>query len=208
MISLFDFRSYEPVAALRTTLPLLMLSWVAFNPLQARAESYQVDMVIFAMGGGDGEQSRPAFVPDSARALGDQDPAVLRNLGLRLLPEGSGGLGDLWDKIVNGKRYTPLARISFVQTNPQETRGPVLRVPVGNLIETPAGSFHPLDGTVSLHAGHYLHLDADLVWTQRTNDGNAVSWRLSESRRLKQNELNYLDSARLGAVARVTRVGG
>jgi hypothetical protein len=117
-----------------------------------------------------------------------------------------GGLGGvLHDLQASGHRYDPVAHLSWLQDNPPDGRGPVIHVTGGNMVDTPTGSVHGLDGTVSLHGGFYLHMDADLVWTQHQADGSIVSWRLDENRRLRLNEIHYLDNAKFGVITRVTR---
>lgn len=188
----------------------LRLAALALLPLcatLAQADSYQVDVLVFVNGNGDGELPRPLTVPDLARAVLPDDSAALNSLGLRVLPEGTGSLEALWQRIVSGKRYTPLTRVSWVQSNPPESRGPAIRLVAGSTIDTPSGPVRALDGTVALHAGHYLHLDTDLVLTQRGADGAPVSWRLDENRKLRRDELHYLDSARLGLIVKVGKAG-
>lgn len=172
----------------------------------ARAETYQVDLIVFTQSGS--EAGRPARVPDLTRAVDPEATASLRNFGIRVLPEGTGGLETMWHRLANGRRYTPLKRLSWIQTDPPESRGPALHITGGATIDTPTGTLRGLDGTVALYAGHYLHLDTDLVWTQRGADGQPVSWRLKEDRSLRRDELNYLDSPRLGVLVKVSKAGG
>jgi hypothetical protein len=185
---------------IRTLLLLLAL----LMPAIAAAESYQVDLIVFLQGGADGESPLPQQSVDTSHAIDPEQADALRNTGIHMLQEGGFG-GLLHELQASGHRYDPVAHLSWIQDNPPDGRGPVLHVTGGNMIDTPAGSVHALDGTVSLHGGFYLHIDADLVWNQHLTDGSNVSWRLDENRRLRLNEIHYLDNAKLGVIARVTR---
>ena len=69
-------------------------------------------------------------------------------------------------------------------------------------------SIFPVDGTVALLAGRFLHLDADLVATQLDSAGALTSYRLHEKRRLRRDELHHLDSPKLGVLVQVGRADG
>jgi hypothetical protein len=188
---------------------ILTLLLAAALPLAAQAETYQVDLLVFLQGGADNEAPLAPTVPDIGRTFEPTDSKTLLNVGIRMLPEGSGGLAALEHRLqLSGRRYVPVAQLSWIQTDPSESRGPSLHVTGGGTIDTPAGPVHALDGTVTLHGGFYLHVDADLVWTQREMDGSLVSWHLDENRRLRLNETHYLDNARLGVITRVTKKTG
>ena len=75
-----------------------------------------------------------------------------------------------------------------------------------------------LDGTISLYAQRYLHLDIDLWWVQQQSgagvetgqlldEADARVFHIKEQRRVRLNELHYFDHPRFGVLARVTRVG-
>ena len=188
-----------------TRIALLLLALLL--PAVAAAESYQIDVIVFLQGGADGESPLPQQTIDSSHALEPEQTDALRNVGIHVLQEG--GLGETLHNLqASGHRYDPVAHLSWIQDNPPDGRGPVLHITGGNLVDTPLGSVHSLDGTLSLHGGFYLHVDADLSWTQHMADGSIVSWRLSENRRLRLNEIHYLDNAKLGMIARVTRRDG
>jgi hypothetical protein len=177
-------------------------------PTLAAAESYQVDLIVFLQGGAEGESPLPQQIVDTSHAIEPEHVEALHAAGIRILPESSGGFADLLHSLeLSGHRYEPIEHLSWVQDNPPDGRGPTLHLTGGNVVDTPGGPVRALDGTVSLHGGFYLHLDADLVWTQHQADGTVTGWRLNENRRLRLNEIHYLDNARLGVITRVTRRG-
>ena len=66
-------------------------------------------------------------------------------------------------------------------------------------------TYQTIDGTVALRLSRYLFLDADLMYTQPLPDGRLASYTLKEVRKMRRDELHYLDSPRLGVVAKVTK---
>lgn len=186
---------------------MALLSMGLLLPAVAAAETYQVDLIVFLQGGADGESPLPQQTVDTSHALEPDQADALGRVGIHVLQEG--GLGNLLRELqASGHRYDPVAHLSWTQDNPPDGRGPVLHVSGGNLVDTRTGSVHQLDGTVSLHGGFYLHLDADLAWTQHQADGSITSWRLDENRRLRLNEIHYLDNAKFGVITRVSRREG
>lgn len=65
--------------------------------------------------------------------------------------------------------------------------------------------FNEIDGTVALHLGRFLHLDAAMIFTAA--DERPQSWMLSESRKMRSDEAHHLDSPRLGIIAKVVKWG-
>ncbi len=184
----------------------VLLVLIAALPVVATAETYQVDFLVFAQGGIDGEAPQLTQSVDIGRAIDPSDVNRLHNAGIRIVTESAGRLANLWAGLNRGHRYEPLAHLSWIQVNPPELRGPSLHVTAGGTIDTPTGPVRALDGTATLHGGFYLHVDTDLVWTTHGADGKPVSWRLDENRRLRLNETHYLDGARLSVITRVTRL--
>jgi hypothetical protein len=183
----------------------ILLTLSLLLPLAAQAESYRVDLIVFVdKWGGAGELGRHPALPDMSRALELGDSAGLSRAGISILPAEQFGLTPQWQKLQNSKRYQPVIRLSWVQKDPPEDDAPALHLHWG---EPTAAGIAPVDGTVSLSAGHYLHLDADMLYTQPAGDGSHVSYRLRENRRMKRDELHHLDSPRLGILARVTKAG-
>jgi hypothetical protein len=186
----------NPAARILLTLTLLL-------PLAAQAESYRVDLIVFVdKWASAGEAGRHSALPDMSRALELSDSAGLRAADISILPVEQFGLSAQWQSLQNAKRFQPVIRLSWIQKDPPEERAPALHLRWG---ETSAATgMAPVDGSVSLSAGHYLHLDADLLYTQAVEGGH-VSYRLHENRKMRRDELHHLDSPRLGILARVTK---
>lgn len=201
-------RPHHPSHGARLALFALLL---ALAPA-AHAERYRVDLILFLDKSAAGSEAmvdpRP---PNLAGAVEPANPGALGAGGIELLPDDAFGLAAQWQQLRNSKRYQPLARLAWLQRDPPGERGPSLRLRWGapltqvNVDGSGAQAFHPVDGSVALLLGRYLHLDADLAYVATRNDGTLGSYRLKERRRMRRDELHYLDSPRLGVVARVQK---
>lgn len=167
-------------------------------PLVAQAETYRVDLIVFVDKNTAGEEGRKPAPPNLQRALELSDAAGLRDAGITVLDDDRFALNDAWSRLRSSKRYQPVIRIAWLQNNPPNDKGPALHLTWGAADD----GISPVDGTVSLLAGHYLHLDAHLLYTQ-----SGLSYRLNEKRLMRRDELHHLDSPKLGILARVTKAG-
>lgn len=179
-------------------------------PLAAQAERYRVDLIVFIdRSGPAGESTQPLLLPEIAKALEPFETTPLRNAGIELLPDASFGLTEEWKRLKNSRNHQPILRLAWLQKDPPLERGPALRLHWGNafteVTQLGAQRVYPVDGSIALLAGRYLHLDAELVHTQADGAGELRSFRLKERRRLRRDELHHLDSPRLGVIARATR---
>jgi hypothetical protein len=177
--------------------------------LPARAETYRVDLIVFADRYAAGETGAPAR-PVGTDGIALDDGAALSAAGIQLLPDSSFGLQEQWNRLRNSARFEPLIRLAWTQTDPPAENGPRLLLRYGQslTVADPEGySSHlvsPVQGTVALLLSRYLHLDADLRHTTPGGDGY-VQYPLRERRRMRRDELHHLDSPRLGILARVSR---
>ena len=186
------------------------LAFLLCAALPAHAERYRVDLIVFADKTGVGDEApRPAQPPDLTRSFEPTDSAKLRAAGIELLPDENFGLLNEWKKLSNSQRQQPLLRLAWVQKDPPAERGFSLRLRSGGPVAASAGNPGPpiytVDGTVALLLGRFLHLDADLIYSQTDQTGALGSYRLKERRRMRRNELHHLDSPRLGLLARVQK---
>lgn len=195
----------NPVSLFRA---LLLLA--ALAPATAAAERYRVDLIVFAdRSVPANESTQPVTHPEPARTLEPWEVVPLRNAGIEVLEDELFGLMDAWNRLRNSKNHEPLIRLAWIQKDPPAERGIAIRLKQGKPLTgmTAGGSaeFYPVDGWVALLAGRYLHFDASFVHTQVLEDGELRSFRLRERRRLKRDELNHLDSPRLGLLVRAQR---
>lgn len=196
----------SPIAVFVRCLAVLALA----APLAAQAERYRVDAIVFIdRSAPAGESTQPLVLPDVAKALEPFEATPLRNAGIEILPDEQFGLVEEWQRLRNSKNHQPILRLAWLQKDPPAERGPSIRLHWGSafteVTQLGAQRVYPVDGSVALLAGRYLHLDADLVHTQADGTGALRSFRLDERRRLRRDELHHLDSPRLGMLVRATR---
>ncbi len=175
----------------------------------AHAESYRVDLIVFADKTGVGDEAPLVYrSPGFSGAIEPADTARLRAAGIELIADGNFGLMEQWRKLSNSQRQQPLIRLAWVQKDPPSERGVSLRLRSGTPLATAGDTgapIYPVDGTVTLLLSRFLHLDADLAYNQLNSSGEPRSYQLKERRRMRRNELHHLDSPRLGVLVQVQK---
>lgn len=176
--------------------------------LPVRAETWRVDLIVFRYLGASEETGRPAAPAPAAGVLELDDANALSAAGITVLPEADFRLADHWARLRASSQFRPVARLAWTQNDPPAERGPRLRLRGGARFTPPdavaAREVHEIDGSLSLRLSRFLHLDANLTYTDPTS---GLSWALNETRRMRSDELHHLDSPRLGIVARVVKWG-
>lgn len=189
----------------------LLLLLTCLLPLPALADTWRVDLLVFRYLRPVDEQGLTPAPPNLRDAIELDDTAALSRAGITLLPESEFALADHWTQLRRSAQFRPLIRLAWTQNDPPSANGPRLRLKGGEELvvadESGMGArqFNEIDGSVALHLGRFLHLDTDMVYTAPGAD--ATSWTLSESRRMRSEELHHLDSPRLAAIVRVVRWG-
>lgn len=195
----------QPSRSLRPFLIALALIAVSLPGL-AQASQYRVDVIVFMDNGGVGdERPIPAQAVNSSRAINTDAASRLAASGITVLPASSFGLESEWLHLRNTRRFRPVIKLSWVQNG--TSSGIPLSISEGASVALAGGSqISTVSGHIALYTGTFLHLDADLAYTFDGADGTPASYRLDEVRRVKFNELHYIDSPRLGVLARVTKL--
>ncbi|TDU32428.1 peptidoglycan-binding protein CsiV [Panacagrimonas perspica] len=177
----------------------------------AHAETWRVDLIVFRFLGGIDERGRLPQAPGLAGAIELDNASALSAAGITVLPDADFGLNDQWSKLKSSPQFKPLIRIAWTQNDPPVENGPRLHLMAGSKLkirdEQGLGEreFQEVDGTVALHLGRFLHLDAAMIFTSPGEP--AQSWMLSESRKMRSEELHHLDSPRLGLITKVSKWG-
>src|SRR3569623_627766 len=165
---------------------LLLLAAVA-----ARAEDvYKVEVIVFENLDPAAPQAELWPSPPGAPAL---DKAIeLTALSAttaadksswRVLTPAQRTLTGAYQRLGSSSRYRPLLHIGCVQPLYNSDRDEPLHV------STAAGNAAAqINGTVALRRGRYLQADIDLVFSKQS-----ATARLTQTRRLRNNELHYLD---------------
>lgn len=175
----------------------------------ARADTWRVDLIVFRYLGSADEAGQLPMAPGLRGAIELDDAQGLSAAGITLLPDAEFGLADHWSRLKASPQFRPLIRLAWTQNDPPPDNGPRLHLRGGaKLTLADEGGlgvreFQEVDGTVALHLGRFLHLDADLLFT--TGGDTPGSWRLDERRRMRSDELHHLDSPRLGVIVRAAK---
>lgn len=168
-------------------------------PLAASAERLRVDVLIFTNARASPYPGTPPRHPDDERALAIDDARGLAQAGIVMLPEASSTLAAEWATLTLSKAYKPVLRLSWLQDGAMFEGGPALR------IYLPGGDgISGLDGWLRLNRGRSVQLSADLELVQVGSDKLPQAHRLQERRELPLDALHYLDSNRIGVLARVS----
>jgi hypothetical protein len=192
----------------RAALLLLLLAMVA----PVRAETYRVDLIIFRnLWSGDANERPPPPSPTDLRgAIEPTDIEALTRAGIRLVPDSDFALNPEWASLRSSKQFRPLIRLAWTQNDPPQDRGPAILIHGGAkmTVSDPGGfgahEVSEIEGKVSLLLTRFLHVDADLRYTEPGSEPLAV-WPLVERRRMRRDELHHLDSPRLGILAKVSK---
>ena len=203
---------------------LIALLGLLLAPTLAWPVAYRVDLVIFSdnenLHSGGGELPDEPRTTDMNGVFELQQTAELRDTGIYVLQPEQFALTDELRHLSNSRRFEPLMTVSWVQVNPPVDNGPALRLRFGDELrindvplyfgdqptDREPETVQELDGTVTLLLSRYLHLDADLSWTQTDEYGQLGSYHLQESRRMRSGELHHLDSPRFGLLAKIGKV--
>jgi hypothetical protein len=172
----------------------LCMALIALNmlPVAVNAQTtwYAVELIIFE---NLDEQSRFAEswredpgLPDISRAS-----PVSTNSGVSPVSPSAYRLSGAWQAMRNSSRYQPLQHLAWTQLGTSARSAP--EVLIG---EDPQAN---LFGTLRITRSRFLHLDVDLLF--RDDDG---VYRFQSHRRMRSNELHYLDHPRFGVLIIVT----
>lgn len=185
---------------------LLALGLVGGSAL-AQGPQYRVDVIVFLDRHASTEGGQPLPGRNLPPGLQLDDGLGLVQARISLLPEDDFALSQQWRRLDNAQRYEPLVRLSWLQDNPPEKNGPRLHIEDGAVVTYGEDGSTPilaLSGSIALEMGRFLHIDADLRYVS-SESGAPRIYPMRERRRVRRGELHYLDSPRLGLLARVVR---
>lgn len=190
-------------------LTIFLLFLLSFNV--AAENWYRVELIVFenASSTSDGELwNKYPGLPDtgsSVRLTKNKDG----NTGLipfqTLVPDLL-TLSGAYSKLQSSSKYEPLSYIAWQQPSLEAQSAQAVKIAISNSVDE-------LDvlGTLKVRSGTYLYVDLDLAYSitpgslsMGTKSGKLA--RLTESRRIKLNEIHYFDHPLFGAIVRVVRL--
>lgn len=151
----------------------------------AEARSYQIELIVFA-------QNAPTSERFDQSGSKISWPGNVRNVSG--FTQGSKQLNGAYGTLKRSRDYRPLLHLSWIQNVGKNS----LSQPV-QIQKSGGQSGDLLDGFVRIQRGNYLHLLMDLEYAPGSS-----TYRLKEKRRLKLNEVHYLDHPKFGVIAKVT----
>jgi hypothetical protein len=167
-------------------LALCLLFLAAELSSAADDQAYVIEMVVFERPGGGAEEFWPDAPDEPDRALAD------RMLGAgTAIPAEARALGPI--------AYTLSRRGLVVHRHLAWQEVPAPR----NSQAWQWLDAGRLSGLVKVTRGRFLHLDTDLLLRDA---GSPATYRVQLSRRMRSNELHYIDHPRVGIVIQATRV--
>lgn len=183
-----------------------LLAALLLLPLAAQAEKLRVDVLIFLNPQRASEHGTAPRQPDNDRAIAIDDVRGLAYAGVALLPETASTLSTEWGLLAK-RGYQPQLRLSWLQDVPRREAGPALRIylPGSDRIGGISGWLR-LEPVPGASQGKAFYLAADLEAVQVDHRRMVEAFRLQERRRLQADTLHYLDSSRIGLLARTAIV--
>ncbi len=121
-------------------------------------------------------------------------------------------IADVFSRMRRSANYRPLLHLGWIQSGAEETVSQAVRVAL-NSEEDPTSITNQqiLDGFVKMRKSRFIHIEADLVYflpqtafMETSKHGYASLVRLQESRKMRLNELHYLDHPLFGVVLYVS----
>ncbi|WP_084154853.1 CsiV family protein [Polycyclovorans algicola] len=198
---------FSLTSLLRTLAGVLLALGLVGGSALAQGPQYRVDVIVFLDRHASTEGGQPLPGRNLPPGLQLDDGLGLVQARISLLPEDDFALSQQWRRLDNAQRYEPLVRLSWLQDNPPEKNGPRLRIEDGAVVTYGEDGSTPilaLSGSIALEMGRFLHIDADLRYVS-SESGAPRIYPMRERRRVRRGELHYLDSPRLGLLARVVR---
>ena len=194
-------------------------------PLAVAAQEYDVELLVYANLRGDDAGERwpmPKTLPATERSIN------LGEAGTRALDSSPRELQAIAEAMRRSSQYRPLLHWRWRQPgwSGRQAQAIHLQIPAGadtpltevrgtaskqlmqrlkNDLELGASTTPDLpllDGTATVLVTRYLHLAVDLLYI---DPDTGVPLQLKESRRMRLNELHYLDHPRFGVLARISR---
>ena len=213
-------RDRIPFRAARLAAVALALAAWSSTPVSAADPWFAIELIVFDDLEGDGLHAEvwpadPGEPPvDDAVELGYSSRAGSQE-GSRegrafgLTPRSDLRLHDTWGALRRSSRYRPLLHVGWQL--PGAARNAARWAHIGpHLGEGRAGTL--VRGAVKVSLARYLHLELDLLYDRlrdgsHDTPGDAVQtrFRLRSSRRMRSNELHYIDHPLFGVLVLITR---
>jgi len=178
------------MTAVRIGLGALLVLALA-GPAAAQEDTwYAVELIVFANTDGAGRAEEvwrtDPGAPDLSRAV-----PVAEGFGVTPVSPSTYRLSGVWQALKGSREFRPLRHLAWTQAGTSARRAP--EVLIG---EDPEAAVR---GLVQLTRARFLHVRVDLTY-----DDAGERYRLRASRRMRSNELHYIDHPVFGVLVVVT----
>lgn len=175
----------------------------------ARADEVKVELIVF-------ENLDPSAIQAEIWPANPGAPALDNAIELaaagasekswRLLLPTELSMGGVMQRLRNSARYRPLLHVGWVQPMDGSDRSPAVHVFSGmtGSGDTPVSS-PQINGVAAVRRNRFMHGDVDLLF-KKNAAAAPITARLDASRRLRNNEVHYLDHPLFGAIIKVTPI--
>ncbi|ASJ75016.1 CsiV family protein [Granulosicoccus antarcticus] len=206
---------------LRQAAQLLVISSLLMTGI-AHARDYQIEVVLFENVDGRDLTAGGLYFPKLGRSLrlGTEDAVAAGFIPL----EQNLSLAENAKSIAASRRYRLIRHLSWRQPGLAVDDAIPVRISLGETIPLylpgsiseyqdfiPASAdtspererkinTSTVNGSIKVHLGRFLHMDAQLVFTDIETQ---QSFRLSQSRKMRSRELHYIDNPRFGILTRI-----
>lgn len=198
------------------SMPKILAGWLlaALASTAAADDLYKIELIVFENLDPAAQQAEhwpahpgmPAL--DNALELAAQ-PAASES-PWRVLKPAELAMGGVYQRLRGSPRYRPILHTGWVQALDNTDRKVGVHVYSGmQAASAGAGAARKIDGTVAVRRGRFLHADVDLIYIRTTPGAEASSGaippvRLVTTRRLRNNEVHYLDHPLFGVIITVS----
>jgi len=208
---------------MKKTLLVLLIIFAS----HASANWYQVEMIVFEHLYPDtaGEQwYNNQGLPDITNSVELVTDQLKERVAYQVLPSGRYKISGVYSALKSSRDYRPIMHIAWQQPGLTRSRAKYVHIRRMEGLSNPDSiqeGLVKIDGTVRLRGGHFLYLDIDFAYFLNAlpesminsamineNVTNQLSdhTRLSESRKVKLNELHYFDHPLFGVITWVRRL--
>ena len=174
---------------------LCVIALLALNlPLAAQETRwYKIEMILFTELGATARDAEYWPQDPGQPQMLNAVPLAVGSARVQSLPPSAYRLSGIWSVLKRSRGYRPIRHLAWQQPGLPSRSAPL--VAVGDELDA------EIQGTIKVSLARFLHLDLDLILHQEDQ-----RFRLKSSRRMRSNELNYLDHPRFGAIVIITPV--
>lgn len=165
----------------------VMLSVFFSSQVSSQGDGYRIELMVFA-------QDMPNTEVFEQTESQIKWPADLSELSVYKKAD-TMALADAYAALSKDPVYQPVMHVAWIQAVAEGT----LSSPVH--IRSAEGA---LNGFVRIQRGQTLQLIADLEYAPDQANSEALVYRLNENRRIKLDEIHYLDHPKFGIVAKIS----